>query len=239
MGNLDFKTPFEELTELRSMLSMNEIAEMTGMRRETLSRARPGSRFQRRTQKALDDLYLVVARLRPTMGGDTVHLAAVMRRPQTALAHRSIAELLREGKAAEVLEHLGEPEPAKRGGPGTIEFDPALLARLEPTPKDDPREQVHLVENERQVATLLDSDPDLASRLPAIEAKIHEYFGADAQIGRAIITEYDDAEGGDELYLRILTSLTHDDEVDRLTKLLGDEGDLLDPVATRLTIGML
>jgi hypothetical protein len=235
-------SPYDELTELRSMLTVQEIAEVTGVRRETLSRARPDSRLQRRTQKALDDLYAVVSRLSPTMGVDPVHLAAVMRRPQAALAQRSIAELLQEGRAAEVLEHLdlSEPDPTELEQLKNIRFAPEILAQLTPTPTDaDPRVQAKLVEEERRVAALLDADPDLASRLPAIEAKIHEHFGADARIRRSVIAEYDDPEGGDGLYLGVCTGLSFDEEIERLGKLLVSSDDLLEPVRERLTIGNL
>jgi len=235
-------SPYDELTELRSVLTVVEIAEVTGVRRETLSRARPDSRLQRRTQKALDDLYAVVERLRPSIGVDTIHLAAVMRRPQAALAQRSIAELLREGRVEEVLEHLDPPAPdaTETEQLRNIEFGPETLAQLTPTPtNDDPRVRAKIAEEERRVAAVLGADPDLASRLPAIEATIYEYFGTDARIRRSVFTEYDNPEGGDVLYLGVRTGLSFDEEIERLGKLLVSSDDLLEPVRHRLTIGNL
>jgi hypothetical protein len=241
MEKLHIMSPYDELTELRSVMTVPEIAEMTGVRRETLSRARPGSRLQRRTQRALDDLYAVVTRLRPTMGGDPVHLAAVMRRPQPALAQRSIADLLQEGRVNEILDHL-TPAPASTETVQleNVRFDPEVLAGLSKTRDPAPDQlEAKAAEDERRVEALLGADPELASCLPAIESKIREYFGSDSRIERRAPVLYDSPEENETLYLRIRSSLDHDEQIDRLTRLLGDEDDLLDPVAAQLTIGML
>jgi hypothetical protein len=239
MGTLDFKTPFDELSELRGLLSVREIAEMTGMRRETLSRARPDSRFQRRNQQALDDLYVVVTRMRPLVGGDTTHLAAILRRPQAVFAQRSIAELLKDGKVDAVLEHLHPSAPTEAEQLENIQFDPEILAELARTADDDYRgAEVKSANQERRLSDLLDADPELASRLPAIEAEIRGHFGPDATLRRAVIDAHDDPVGGDRLYLGVRSGLPIDEEIDRLGELVSDE-DLLGPVAGRLTIGNL
>jgi hypothetical protein len=238
---LHLMSPYDELTELRSVMTVPEIAEMTGVRRETLSRARPDSRLQRRTQRALDDLYAVVIRLRRTMGGDPVHLAAVMRRPQSALAQRSIADLLQEGKVDEILDHLTPaPAPTAGGQLENLRLDPEVLAGLSETTDPTPDQmKAKAAEDEQRVEALLEAVPELASRLPAIESRIRGYFGADSRIERRVPVFYDSPEDNETLYLRIRSSLDHDEQIDRLTRLLGDEDDLLDPVAARLTIGML
>src|ERR1700753_2247797 len=89
---LDFKSPFDELTELRESMTTQEIAGLTGLRRETISRARPDSRFPRRTEKAIGDLYALVTRIKAVAGGDLAQVGAILRRPQSALGGRSIAE---------------------------------------------------------------------------------------------------------------------------------------------------
>jgi hypothetical protein len=233
-------SPYDELTELRSVLTVQEIAEVTGVRRETLSRARPDSRLQRRTQKALDDLYTVVTRLRPSLGVETVHLAAVMRRPQAVLDQRSIAELLQEGRVDDVLEHLDPPSRSEEEQLENIEFDPELLAQLSPSPRnDDAAVQAKLAEEERRVAKLLDADPELASLLPAIEAAIYEIFGPDTRIRRSIVTDYEDPDARDHLYLGVRSGLSFDQEIDRLGSLLVGSENLLEPVRERLAIGNL
>lgn len=236
---LDFKTPFDELTELRTILTTQEIAEVTGLRRETISRARSDSRFQRRTEKALADLYLVVTKLRSARGGDPGQLGSVLQRPQEELGGRSIAELLREGKADVVLEHLPPPEPSEREQLENIEFDPEFLAQLSPTPRDVRPDEAQVAAEARRVSAVLDDDPELAALLPTIEAKIRVHFGAEATIERTVIADYDTPDGHDELYLRIHSPLDYDDQVDQLAQLLGSEADLLEPVRARLTIGML
>lgn len=152
---LDFTSPFDELSELRTLLTTQQIAELTGLRRETISRARPDSRFQRRTEKALGDLYLVVTRMRSVADDDLGQIAAILRRPQAALHGRSIAELLKEGRVDEVLEQLGAPE----------QTEPVAPPRSRPgEPPDDAAE------------AFLAADPELAALLPEIEAKVREHF---------------------------------------------------------------
>jgi hypothetical protein len=209
VSGLDFKTPFDELTELRSVLTTQEIGELTGLRRETISRARRDRRFQRRTEKAVGDLYLVVTRMRSILGDDLGQLAAVLRRPQASFGDRSIADLLREGSVDKVLKHLAAPEPAPTSAP----------------PDED------------AVEAFLAADPQLAARLPEIEAKFRERFGPEVRIERGL-----DAEPGSEevgIYLRAHNSLSFDENLKRLTAMLMQEDDLLGPVADRLGIGFL
>lgn len=225
MTPLDFKSPFDELKELRAVLTAQEIAELTGLRRETISRARPDSRFQRRTEKALGDLYLVITKMKEAAGGDLGQLSAVLRRPQAELAGRSIAELLREGKVEDILRSLSSDGPTvqleRRQEPSEEEMvaDPALEAR---------------------VAAVLEADPELGARVGAIEAALVRNFGPGSEVERKIVSEYyDDPEESDELYLRVHTDLSFDEEVDRLGDFLRREEDLLAPVLPRLTIGFL
>jgi hypothetical protein len=215
MAGLDFKTPFDELTELRAVLTTQQIAELTGLRRETLSRARPDSRFQRRTEKALGDLYAVVTRMRSVAGGDLGQLAAILRRPQAALDGRSIADLLKAGRVDLVLQHLAAPESPTRAAT--------------PLPGEPP---------EGAVAVFLAADPELDSLLPEIEEKIRAHFGPQARIERGIIEDFESGEG-DVFYLRVRDDLSLDENIARLTALLTAEWDLLSPVTERLTIGFL
>lgn len=213
VASLDFKSPFDELTELRTVLTARDIAELTGLRRETISRARPDSRFRRRTEKALRDLYLVVTKLRSVRGDDAGQVAAVLRRPQAELGGRSIAELLRDGQVEVILESLGPDAEEEAAG------DPNL---------------------DERVAAVLEADPELRSRLNAIEAAVVRHFGPGSEVERKILSEFfDDPEGTDELYLRVHTDLPFDEKVDRLEQLLEREQDLLAPVLPRFTIGFL
>lgn len=211
---LDFKSPFDELTELRAFLTTQEIADLTGLRRETISRARPDSRFQRRTEKALGDLYLVVTKMNSVAGG-VGQLAAVLRRPQAELAGRSIAELLREGRVE------------------------VVLASLSPGPPAQAEPKVSNPTIDERVDALLEGDPELRSRIPAIEAALIEHFGPGARVEREMITSYDESEGNDEIYLRVLVDLTFDEKIDRLAEVLEQESDLLAPVRSKLTVGFL
>jgi hypothetical protein len=239
MGKLDVATPFEELSELRSLLSVSEIAEMTGLRRETLSRARPDTRFQRRTAEGLHDLYLVVTRLRPIVDGD-VHVAAILRRPQPEFARRSIARVLRDGQIDAVLRHLDQPEPTDQEELENFELPPEIVAELEANEREErPKPPVEDPTLAERVSTLLAADPDLSSRLPEIEAKILEYFGPGARVERKIIEPWDVPDGHDEFYLRVHTDLSVSEASERLGNLLEGERDLLSPVRSRLTIGFL
>jgi transcriptional regulator with XRE-family HTH domain len=238
MGKLDLASPYDVLTELRSVLTLAEIAEMTGLRRETLSRARSDVRFQRRTAKAIDDLYLVVDALRPLLNDDVTHLAAVLRRPQRTLGRRSIAELLREDQVETVLRSLVPSEPTDEEQLEKFRLEPKSEAELqasEAEPSSHPPHNPTWVDP----AAFLKDDPDLASRLPAIEATIRDRFGADVRIEHQVIHEPFNPDVEDGFYLRIHSELSFDEEADRLERMLGDERDLLDPVMRRLTIGFL
>jgi hypothetical protein len=239
VGTLDIKTPFEELTELREVLSVNKIAEMTGLRRETLSRARADGRFQQRTATGIHDLYVVVARLRPMIDGD-VHLAAVLRRPQPEFAQRSIARVVREGQLDAVLEHLSRPEPTAPELLENIELPPDVVAELGASREEKrPKPSVEDPTLAARVSALVAADPELSSRLPEIEAKVREYFGSDARIERKIIEPYDDPDGHEEFYLRVHADGSFAEQSDHLGALVEGEHDLLGPVMGQLTIGFL
>jgi hypothetical protein len=218
--SLDFKTPFDELTELRAVLTTQEIAEFTGLRRETISRARPDSRFQRRTEKALGDLYLIVTKMRLIKGGDIGQLAAVLRRPQSQLGDRSVAELLRDGQAEVALESLSP------GAPAEVKDLPKMTL-------DTDRDQ------EERVAALLEADHELRSRLGSIEAAIVRHFGPRTKVERKIVGQFDESEGEDDLYLRVYTDLPFAEEIDRLAAFRRRHDDLLAPVRGKLVIGFL
>jgi hypothetical protein len=236
---LDFQTPFDELSELRKVLTTQEVAELTGLRRETISRARPDSRFQRRTEKALADLYLVVTKMKSVAGEDLGQLAAILRRPQAELAGRSIAELLREGRVEDVLESLSVEAPTEAEEIAHFQLTPEAEARLEPwvepSETDLPTDR-HL---DDRVAALLEEDPELRSRLDAIEVALVEHFEPGAKVERQIISDYDAPGASDELYLRVHTDLSFDEAIDRLTEFHRHQEGLLDPVTDRLVIGFL
>lgn len=217
---LDFRGPFDELTELRSVLTTQQIAEFTGLRRETLSRARPDSRFRRRTEKALGDLYLVVTRMRSAAGNELGQLAAVLRRPQAALGDRSIAELLKEGEVDLVLEHLTTPAPPS---PSTV--DRAAV----PAPQE---------RREDAVEAFLAADPEMAALLPEIEARVRECFAPVERLERGVIVEYE-GEADDVLYLWAYNDLSFDENEKRFMAFLAQERDFLRPVRSRLNIGFV
>jgi hypothetical protein len=247
VAELDLRSPFDELSELRRLLTTQEIAELTGLRRETISRARRDRRLRRSTAKALGDLYAVVMAIRS--GGDQAHLAAVLRRPQQEFGGRSIADLLREGKVDEVLERLG-PSAAVDRSLEDLRLDPETLAALgagetnagghtagsgASPARSDPAAVAH---GHRRLADLLDADPALAVVLPEIETRIRDHFGADAQVERAVVADPDDLDGGDRLYLRVVSALPFDRQVECLTALLDHEEGRLEPFRERLTIGI-
>jgi hypothetical protein len=255
--DLDLKSPFDELSELRRLLTTEEIAELTGLRRETISRARRDRRLRRATEKSLGDLYAVVTAI--TSGGVHAHLAAVLRRPQQQFGGRSIADLLQEGRVEEVLGHLGPPPAPAAEQLEDLRFDPATLAALTAGKRSlegqaagagasagrsaapatgASSDAAATGADDRRLAALLDGDPALADLLPEIEARIRDHFGADTRIERAVVADPDEADGRDRLYLRIATGLTFDQQVERLTALLDREEGRLEPFQERLTIGI-
>jgi hypothetical protein len=238
VGELDLKSPFDELSELRKLLTTQEIAELTGLRRETISRARRDVRLRRSTEKSLGDLYAVVTRMTAVIGGDHAHLAAVLRRPQEEFGGRSITDLLNEGRVGVILEHLAPPAVSTHEQLENIQFDPATLAALTAA-ESRAGASMPGSDDRRRVSELLDADAALAALLPEIESRIRDHFGADAQIERAVVADHDDPDGRDHLYLRVRSGLSFDQEVDRLTALLDREEARLEPFQDRLTIGTL
>jgi hypothetical protein len=237
---LDFTSPYDELTELRSLLTTQEIAELTGLRRETISRARPDSHFQRRTEKALRDLYVVVTRMRSVNGRDLGQLGAVLRRPQAAFDGSSMADLLREEKVDRILELLATPPSPRQEGRERFRLSPDTEAKLkayDPAEADAAAPAIRKRE-ERRVAAFLAADPELAALLPEIEERVRHHFAPVERIDRGVSVEYE-GEGDDELYLEARNGLSFDENFERLAALLEHESDLLRPVRTRLTIGFL
>jgi hypothetical protein len=226
---LDFKGPFEELTELRALLTTQEIADLTGLRRETISRARPDRRFRRRTEKALGDLYLVVTRMRAVAEIDAGHLAAVLRRPQAALGDRSIAELLREGKIDVVLEHLTDSDSG--------------LDHARPQPRADGDREAAAVAAVREremkrVEAFLAADPEMAALLPEIERRLRRSFAPVKWIERGVSVEYG-GEGDDVLYVWAHSDLSFAEKEERFLAFLDRERDFLRPVRSRLNLAAL
>ena len=240
VASLDFKSPFDELLELREVLTTQEIGELTGLRRETISRARPDSRFQRRTEKALGDLYAVVVKLRSFRGDDVGQLGAVLRRPQAELAGRSIAELLRDDQADVVLRSLVSETSTEAEEIAAFRLDPGVKARLEPW-VEPPEEGLAADPGlDQRIEALLEGDPELCSRLGAIEAALVKHFGPEARVERQIIDDHDSPTRSEELYLPAFhTDLSLDEEIERLGGFLRREEDLLDPVHRHLVIGFL
>ncbi len=240
VASLDFKTPFDELTELRTVLTNQEIAELTGLRRETISRARPDSRFQRRTEEALRDLFLVVTQMKSVVGEDVGQLAPVLRRPQVEFAGRSIADLLREGKVEVILESLFAGPEKRVERPATPRLDHEAMAQLAPWREPSETDLVRDPALDARVAAVLDADPELQAKLEAVEGALIAHFGTGTEIERKVVSEfYDDPEGSDELYLRLRNDVPFDANIDRLADFLREEEDLVAPVLPRLTIGFL
>lgn len=223
MVPLDFRSPFDELTELRSVLTTKEIAEATGLRRETISRARPDRPFRRRTERALGDLYSVVERMRSVLDGNLTQLAAILRRPQSEFDGRSIADLLRAGEVDLVLKHLEDSRQAawepSTAGPEVAESLPRGEA----------------------VKKFLAADPELAERLPEIEAKVRQYFAPVERVERSVWEDFEALPGEPflEFELRVVNDLSVEANVECMGALFEAEMALIEPVHDRLRIGFL
>ena len=81
---------FDELAELRSWLRPGEIAEILGLRPETLSRLKPGHKLSRKTERLVDDLYNVAWRLRLKLD-DPTQLRFALNRRRSKYGARSFA----------------------------------------------------------------------------------------------------------------------------------------------------
>jgi hypothetical protein len=238
MAPLDLLTPYDDLKDLRTVLSAQQIAELTGLRRETISRARPEKQFRRQTARIVTDLNVVVSRLRCVIGEDPAQLAALLERPQSALDGSSIAELIRKGRTDVVLGHLVDPEAKNEEQLESLQFDSEVQAELKALESED-QAMVAEAPADARAADLIAADPELSRRVPMIEARIQERFGADARVERAFVADSSDPESAGHVYLGIRSGLPLDEQIDRLETFLSEEEDLLDPVQARLTIGTL
>lgn len=90
-----------------------------------------------------------------------------------------------------------------------------------------------------RVAAFLAADPELDSRLPAIEEKVREHFGPETRIERTIFSPMDEEDAPDEFHLQVIADLDLDERIERLKALIGEERDLLAPVRPQLTIAIL
>ena len=235
-------TPFDELTELRSVLTAGDRRGHRAPSRDPL----PGP-----ARQSLPAAYREGARRslrgRHPAEADDGRRPAIS--PRSCVDHRRPSRSARSpncckrGGSKEVLEHLDppEPDPTTAEQLKSIRFDPETLAQLRPAPTDDdPRVRAKLAEEERRVAALLDADPELASRLPAIEARIREHFGADAEIRAPVIAEYDDARKGATVSTSACApACLSTRRSNAWASFSSSRRDLLAPVRERLTIGFL
>lgn len=238
MASLDLLTPYDDLKDLRAVLSAQQIAELTGLRRETISRARPEKQFRRQTARIVTDLNAVVRQLRRVIGEDPVQLAALLERPQAALDGSSIAELIRDGRTAVVLGHLAGTETKNEERLEDLQFDPEVQAELEALQSEE-RATVAAAIADGRAAELIAVDPELGRRIPMVEAKIQERFGADARVERAFVADPSDPDSSGHVHLSIRSRLPLDEQIARLGAFLSEEEGLLASVQTRMTIGVL
>lgn len=238
MDRLDFRTPYDDLKDLRSVLSAQQIAELTGLRRETISRARPDGRFRRQTVRAFTDLNAVVSRLRRVVGDDRGQLGALLERPQPALGGSSIAESIREGRVDAVLDRLAVAEPTEEEQLEHLRLDAEVEAELRALEAKGPATSADALAEDR-VTGLIADDPSLGRRLAMIEALIRDRFGAEARVERAFVADSSDPEGPGHLYLGIRAALSLDAQIERLGTFLAEEETLMGPVQTRVTVGLL
>jgi transcriptional regulator with XRE-family HTH domain len=96
----------DELEQLRSWLRASEIAEMTGLRPETISRISSGQPASRRAERLIDDLYYVAGRVRARLD-DPGQLRFALNRRRPEYEARSYAEMIREDDIGFVLNAVG------------------------------------------------------------------------------------------------------------------------------------
>jgi hypothetical protein len=109
-------------------------------------------------------------------------------------------------------------------------------------PDDERREEAEVScvsTDPDRVAAFLAADPELDSRLPAIEEKIRVHFGPETRVERTIFSPMDEDDAPDEFHLDVVTQQTFDEKIDHLRALIGEEQELMAPVRPRLTIGIL
>jgi hypothetical protein len=93
--------------------------------------------------------------------------------------------------------------------------------------------------DEADIAAFLTANPELDSRLPAIEERVLAHFGPDARLQREIFTPFDEEDAAPQFHLQVITEQSFDEKICHLRSLLGEERELMAPVRPPLTIGIL
>jgi len=221
-------TVYDELDELKGTLRSAEIAEVIGRRPETISRIRRGRPVSRRTERALDALYVIVTSLLERFGGDAAATRFDLFRRRAELGGRSAADLIRSGEIDRVLELAIAVEAELLV---SEELD-ALLRRMEyrGSPQAEPS-------GTREVERFLGEHPELRPTVALVAEAARSLFGADAELVLDVLSDVD--SGAEELYAGIRSSLPVGVATERLRQLYRERWDgALDAVADRLTVGL-
>ena len=217
------------LDELRQSLRSSEIAEVTGLRPETISRIRPGHRPARRTERLLDDLCAIVTALGGEPGGADarIRFALVRRRPE--LDGRSIADLLRAGLADRALELLAGPADDSELAVGeTLERELAASERGAGAPRD--RRTV-------AVRQFLAADPQVSALLEKLPESLQAAFRAPVRLEPTVLPD-ESGLGDDELFVGVASDLELSEANQRLGEFLGSAWDRLGPATERIYLGV-
>jgi hypothetical protein len=223
------RNALDELEELKRILRPVEIAEAIGRRPETISRLRPGKPLSRRTEQRLDDLYALARGLsRESPEPEAVRFQLLRRREE--LEGRRLVDLVRAGEAHAVIER----------------------ARAEVDDFDFRELDAELLKAERAAeasgAPAQPREPFDLERHLSVHPELREPLARAAEVARALVGPqvelvpqllYEELEDEEpELFVGLRTGLPVNESMDRLMDLYAEIGDLLAPLAGRLTVGL-
>lgn len=218
---------FAELDELRSELTNQDLAEIVGCRRETVSRLKPPHRPSREIERRIDDVFAVVsvARRRQRIPpGSTRHLLLGRR---AELGERSIAELIREKRTAEVLELLVST-------PTQPDLDDELDEVLADF-RDLPPAASGGGSDDGGDETAPEVPTDLQDVIDRVASVAHDYLGDFRVSADSVWDDTDPPDGRGVLLVELHTPLAFDEANRRFRSFLADNLDLVQPVADRVT----
>jgi len=220
------RTIYDEVQQLKDTLALKDLADVIGCRRETLSRLKPPRRPTREIERRIDDVFAVVEKARlhqlATPGG-VRHLLLARR---VELAHRSMAEMIRNNCTDAVLALIDAP-PA----PGLDQELAALSVELDAWPLDSGGSG-SFGATPPPVAL----DDELQRVIDEVISRASEYLGPLAVSVASVGDHTADADDADTLLVELEADLDFADADARFRAFLADHLSLLHPVADRMTV---
>ena len=223
---MKFRTVYDEVQELKGTLALKDLADVIGCRRETLSRLKPPRRPTREIERRIDDVFAVVAKARLHRLATPSEVRHLLLARRVELAHRSMAEMIRNNRTDAVLALIDAPT-----APDLDQELAELSAEFDAWPLDTGGSG-SAGDTPPPVAV----DDDLQRVIDEVVARASEYLGPVAVSLAFVGDDTADPDDADTLLVELEADLAFEDADVRFRAFLADHLSLLRPVADRMTV---